>query len=228
MSGGGAVAAVVFDLDGVLLDSEQVWDEVRRAVAADAGLPWPAEATGAMQGMSTAEWSAYLTDVVGVPGSPQQVAGAVIDRVAGRYRRALPLLPGAVDAVGRLAAVWPLGLASSSPRRLIEAVLAAAGFAEAFRATVSTEEVGAGKPDQAVYDEAVRRLGVAARHAVAVEDSSNGLRSAAAAGLAVVAVPNPHYPPSADALALAAATIASLDELTVERITSVAGRRSAG
>src|SRR4051812_36205133 len=129
MSGPGAVAAVVFDLDGVLLDSEQVWDEVRRSLADDAGRPWPAEATGAMQGMSTGEWSAYLIDVVGVPGSPAQLADAVIDRVARRYRRDLPLLPGAVDAVRRLSAVWPLGLASSSPRRLIDAVLSAAGLA---------------------------------------------------------------------------------------------------
>lgn len=228
MTGPGAVAAVVFDLDGVLLDSEQVWDEVRRGLAADAGRPWPASATAAMLGMSTAEWSAYLADVVGVPGPPERVAAAVIDRVAERYRRALPLLPGAVEAVRRLAVRWPLGLASSSPRRLIDAVLAAAGLAGAFRATVSTEEVAAGKPDPAVYEEAVRRLGVVARPAVAVEDSSNGIRSAAAAGLAVVAVPNPHYPPSADALALAAATVSSLDQLTADRITSVAGRRPEG
>lgn len=228
MTGPGAVAAVVFDLDGVLLDSEQVWDEVRRDLAADAGRPWPASATAAMLGMSTAEWAAYLTDVVGVPGSPEQVAAAVIDRVAERYRSTLPLLPGAVEAVRRLAAVWPLGLASSSPRRLIDAVLAAAGLADAFRTTVSTEEVAAGKPDPAVYEEAVRRLGVGGRPAVAVEDSSNGIRSAAAAGLAVVAVPNPHYPPAADALVLAAATISSLDELTVALITSVAGPHHEG
>lgn len=228
MTGPGAVAAVVFDLDGVLLDSEQAWDEVRRGLAADAGLPWPSSATTAMLGMSTAEWSAYLTDVVGVPGPPERVAAAVIDRVAERYRRALPLLPGAVEAVRRLAARWPLGLASSSPRRLIDAVLAAAGLAGAFRATVSTEEVAAGKPDPAVYEEAVRRLGVVARPAVAVEDSSNGIRSAAAAGLTVVAVPNPHYPPSGDALALTAATVSSLDQLTVDRITSVAGARPQG
>jgi HAD superfamily hydrolase (TIGR01509 family) len=228
VSGRGEVAAVVFDLDGVLLDSEPVWDEVRRAVAADAGRPWPVEATGAMQGMSTAEWSAYLTGVVGVPGSPERVAGAVIDRVAERYRRDLPVLPGGVEAVGRLAAVWPLGLASSSPRRLIDAVLAAAGLADAFRVTVSTEEVAAGKPSPAVYEEAVRRLGVAVGHAVAVEDSGNGLRSAAAAGLAVVAVPNPHYPPPADALALAAATVTSLDQLTADLVASVAGRRTEG
>ena len=228
MTGPGGVAAVVFDLDGVLLDSEQVWDEVRRSLAVAAGLSWPASATAAMLGMSTAEWSRYLTDVVGVPGPADRVARTVIDRVARRYRQALPLLPGAVEAVRRLAVVWPLGLASSSPRRLIDAVLSEAGLADAFRTTVSTEEVRAGKPDPAVYAEAVRRLRVQPRRAVAVEDSSNGVRSAAAAGLAVVAFPNHQYPPSADALALSAATVASLDELTVDLVTSVAGRRGTG
>ena len=216
------VAAVVFDLDGVLLDSEQVWDEVRRALAADAGRSWPAEATRAMQGMSTPEWSGYLTGVVGVPGPPEQVAAAVIDRVAGTYRAGLPLLPGAVDVVRRLAGTWPLGLASSSPRRLIDAVLDAAGLAECFRSSVSTEEVSAGKPSPAVYLEATRRLGVEPRRAVAIEDSSNGLRAAAAAALAVIAVPNPHFPPAADALALAAVTVSSLDELTVDLVASTA------
>ncbi|MGZ6078973.1 MAG: HAD family hydrolase [Myxococcaceae bacterium] len=216
------VAAVVFDLDGVLLDSEQVWDEVRRSLAADAGRPWPAEATRAMQGMSTPEWSGYLTDVVGVPGSPERVAAAVIDQVATGYRDHLPLLPGAVEAVQRLAATWPLGLASSSPRRLIDAVLDAAGLTEWFRASVSTEEVPAGKPSPAVYLEAARRLGVDPRRSVAVEDSSNGLRSAAAAALTVIAVPNPHFPPAEDALALAAATVSSLDELTAELVAAVA------
>ncbi len=214
------VTAVVFDLDGVLLDSEQVWDEVRRGLAADAGRPWPAEATRAMQGMSTAEWSGYLTEVVGVPGSPEQAAAAVIDRVQAGYRDHLPLLPGAVGAVSRLAARWPLGLASSSPRRLIDAVLDATGLAESFRASVSTEEVAAGKPSPAVYLEAARRLGVDPRRAVAVEDSSNGLRSAAAAALTVIAVPNPHFPPAADALALAAAIVPSLDELTAELVAA--------
>ena len=217
------VEAVIFDLDGVLLDSEQVWDEVRRGMAADAGVPWPAEATRAMQGMSTVEWSSYLTDVVGIPGPPARVAADVIDRVAATYREALPLLPGAREVVQRLSAAWPLGLASSSPRRLIDAVLAAAGLTPLFRTSVSTEEVDAGKPSPAVYLAAARRLGVDPRSTVAVEDSSNGLRSAAAAGLRVVAVPNPHFPPEGGALALADTVVTSLDELTVDLVASVAG-----
>jgi HAD superfamily hydrolase (TIGR01509 family) len=221
---GAAVEAVIFDLDGVLVESEHQWDEVRRGVAAEAGRPWPAGATRAMQGMSTAEWSAYLTDVVGVPGRPKDVAETVINRMVERYRSRLPLLPGAVEVVERLGRRWPLGLASSSPRRLIDAVLSSAGLAPWFPVSVSTEEVAAGKPSPAVYQEVVHRLGVNAQHAVAVEDSTNGLRSASAAQLSVVAVPNRAYPPAESALARATAVVHSLDEITPQLVESVSHR----
>ena len=222
---GEAVQAVAFDLDGVLVDSEEQWDEVRRSLAAESGRSWPAEATRAMQGMSTGEWSRYLTDVVGVPGRPEEVAADVIGRLAARYETRLPLVPGAVEAVQRLGTRWPLGLASSSPRRLIDAVLTSAGVARWFQVSVSTEEVEAGKPSPVVYEEVMRRLGVDPQRAVAVEDSSNGLRSAARARLHVIAVPTAAFPPAEDALALASAVVHSLDELTVELVTSVAQRR---
>src|SRR4051794_33649843 len=208
------VQAVVFDLDGVLIDSEGLWDEVRRGLAAQAGRPWPPDATRAMMGMSTPEWSSYLVEAVGIPGSPPEVAQQVIGRMVERYAQELPLLPDAVAAVRRLAEHWPLGLASSSPRRLIDAILADAGIADAFSVTVSTEEVAAGKPSPAVYQEAVRRLGVPAPATVAVEDSTNGLRAAHAAGLVVIAVPRPDFPPAAEALSLAAGKLNSLTELT--------------
>ncbi len=221
---GDVVQAVVFDLDGVLVDTEELWDVVRRGVAAEAGRSWPTEATRAMQGMSTAEWSAYLIDVVGVPGEPDEVAATVIDQMAAQYDARLPLLPGAVEVVERLGRRWPLGLASSSPRRLIDTVLESTGFAHQFVVSVSTEEVGAGKPSPVVYQAVVQRLGVDSFQAVAIEDSSNGLRSAAAAGLAVLAVPNAAFPPAEDALALADIVVNSLDEITVELVGSV-GRR---
>lgn len=214
------VCAVVFDLDGVLVDSEQLWDAVRRGVAAEAGRSWPPEATRAMQGMSTPEWSAYLTDVVRIPAEPQEVAALVIDRMAAAYDARLPLLPGAVEVVERLGQRWPLGLASSSPRRLIDTVLDSAGFAQRFQASVSTEEVGPGKPSPVVYQTVVQRLGVNPGQAVAIEDSSNGLRSAARAGLGVLAVPNAAFPPSEDALALASIVVNSLDEITPELVIS--------
>jgi HAD superfamily hydrolase (TIGR01509 family) len=224
MMAGGVVHAVIFDLDGVLVDSEELWDVVRRGVAAQAGRHWPAEATRAMQGMSTVEWSTYLTDAVGVPGEPYEVAVTVIDRMAAQYHASLPLLPGAVDVVERLGRRWPLGLASSSPRRLIDTVLESAGLAQRFHVSVSTEEVSAGKPSPAVYHTVVQRLGVDPLQAIAIEDSSNGLRAAATAGLGVLAVPNAAFPPSEDALALADVVVDSLDEITLELVASM-GRR---
>jgi HAD superfamily hydrolase (TIGR01509 family) len=225
-----SVQAVVFDLDGVLVDSETLWDTIRRGLADDAGRPWPADATSAMQGMSTPEWSGYLTQSVGVPGRPEDLARTVIDRMAERYRTALPLIDGATEAVTRLGEQWPLALASSSPTSLIAAVLDASGLASSFAVTVSTEEVVAGKPAPDVYLAAAARLGVAPSSAVAVEDSSNGLRAAAAAGLPVIAIPHAAFPPADDALALAAVTLSDLGQLTATTVrAAAAGRgRSAG
>lgn len=215
-------AAIVFDLDGVLVDSEQVWDEVRRALVAERGGRWTDGATRAMQGMSTPEWSAYLAGELGARGTAAELATAVVAAMADRYRAAVPLLPGAVDAVVALAARWPLAVASSSPPELIRAVLAAAGVADRFRVTVSSEEVPRGKPAPDVYLAAAERLGVEPARCLAIEDSSNGLRSAAAAGMTVVAVPNPHFPPPPDALALAAATVPTPAGLTAELVGSLA------
>ncbi|MEI6620848.1 MAG: HAD family phosphatase [Actinomycetes bacterium] len=215
------VQAVVFDLDGVLIDSEELWDEVRRSLAADNGLTWLPEATRAMQGMSTPEWAAYLTGTVGIPGTDAGVADLVISRLARLYEQRLPLLPGAVEAVAALAEHWPLALASSSPRRLIDSVLAASGLAEYFRVSVSTEEVEAGKPSPAVYLRAVELLGVEPTRTVAVEDSSNGIRAAVDAGLIAVAVPNEVFPPSADALALATASVDRVSDVTPHLVASL-------
>jgi HAD superfamily hydrolase (TIGR01509 family) len=212
------IDAIVFDLDGVLVDSEAVWDEARRAVVADAGGSWRERATTDMMGMSAPEWSRYLHDELGVPLDPEEINDRVVAAVLERYRSELPLLPGAVDTVKRLAARWPLGLASSANRPVIDAVLATAGLTECFRATVSSEEVARGKPSPDVYLAAADRLGVDPERAAAVEDSSNGLRSAAAAGMAVIAVPNQRFPPDQDALELADLVIHSLDELTVQAV----------
>lgn len=212
--------AIVFDLDGVLVDSEQVWDDVRRQLVADRGGRWTPGATTAMQGMSTPEWSAHL-GTLGAAGTPDELARAVIEAMAERYREHVPLLPGAVEAVTALAGRWPLAVASSSPPELIAAVLAAAGVAGRFRAVVSSEQVARGKPAPDVYLAAAAALGVPAAGCVAVEDSANGLRSAAAAGMTVVAVPNPHFPPPPDALALAAATVATPAGLTAELIAQL-------
>jgi len=217
-----AIAAVVFDLDGVLVDTESVWDAARREVVAHNGGRWQADATRAMMGMSSPEWSRYLHDQLGVPLEPERINELVVAALLDQYRRRLPLLPGAVVAVRRLADRWPLGLASSSNRPVIDAVLERAGISDCFAVTVSGEEVVAGKPAPDVYLTATCRLGVDPADAAAVEDSTNGLRSAAAAGMVVIASPNREYPPEPDTLALAALVVESLDELTPDAIESAA------
>lgn len=205
--------AIVFDLDGVLVDSEHLWDRARRELVDERGGRWGASATQDMMGMSSPEWSRYLHDELGVELEPAEISADVVRRLEVLYREELPLLPGAREAVLVAAERWPLGLASSANREIIDLVLELAELESAFAATVSSEEVARGKPAPDVYLEAAGRLGVAAAECAAVEDSSNGLRSAAAAGMTVVALPNPRFPPDADALALATVVIGSLDEL---------------
>ena len=213
------MTAVVFDMDGTLTDTEHIWDVVRRGLADAEGLPWPEEASRAMMGMSTQQWSAYLSDVVGLDGTAQDAARRTIEAMVSAYGRGLDVLPGAVEAVLRMHARWPIGLASSSPRVLIDAAVKAMGVAELFVTTVSTEELnGAGKPAPDVYLEVCRRIGVAPPTAVAIEDAHNGILSAHAAGLKVVAIP-PHFnPPPRSTLALADVVLDSLDDLTSELI----------
>jgi HAD superfamily hydrolase (TIGR01509 family) len=210
--------AVVFDLDGVLIDSEQVWDEARRGLAAERGRPWPENASRAMMGMSSPEWSAYMHEAVGLPEDPEEISTEVVQRLVEIYREQLPLLPGATEAVERLAEHWPLGVASSSNRELIDLVLELSGLDRWFNATVSSEEVDAGKPAPDVYLETARRLGVSAERCAAVEDSEKGILSGKAAGMRVLAIPNPHFPPAAEALAQADEVLESLEELTRERV----------
>lgn len=222
------MSVVVFDLDGTLVDSEHRWDEVRRALAAEDGVPWPEQATRAMMGMSTQEWSAYLVEVVGLPSTAAQAAERTISAVADLYHRNdIPILPGAVEAVRRLAEQWTLGVASSSARLLIDAAIAELGVGELIATSLSTEEInGVGKPAPDVYLEVCRRLGADPRLSVAVEDAPNGIRSAQAAGMIVIAVP-PHFsPPDAALLASADAVIDTLESLSVELVSDlIAARR---
>ena len=216
-----SVEAVVFDLDGVLIQTEEIWDEVREAFVRERGGRYDAEAQRAMMGMSSPEWSRYVHEELGVPDEPDEIAAEVVRRMLARYRERLPLLPGGAEAVERLAERWPLAIASSSNRPLIDAVLELSSLAPRFRATVSSEEVARGKPWPDVYLEAARRLGVAPDDCAAIEDSHSGIRSAKAAGMRVIAIPNPSFPPDEEALAQADVVLQSLDELTAD---AVAGR----
>jgi HAD superfamily hydrolase (TIGR01509 family) len=208
--------AVVLDLDGVLVDSEERWDAARRALVAERGGRWKEGATEAMLGMSAPEWSRYVRDELGVDLEPEEIDRAVVEKLTDAYRERLPLLPGAVEAVRALARRWPLGVASSSNAPVIALVLERADIADRIRAWVSSEEVARGKPAPDVYLEAARRLGVEPSRCVAVEDSTNGIRAAAAAGMAVVAVPMRAFPPAAQAVALAAVTVDGVAEVTPE------------
>jgi HAD superfamily hydrolase (TIGR01509 family) len=214
--------AVIFDLDGVLLDSEQRWNEAKLALVQETGGTWLEEAPQRMMGMSSPEWAAYLRDHLRVPLDVDAINREVVRRMEEGYQDGLPLLPGALEAVRALAARWPLGLASSANREIIDLFLDIAGVRDAFGATVSSEEVARGKPAPDVYLAAAERLRVAPAACVAIEDSANGLRAAHAAGMAVIAVPNPHYPPDDEALQLAAATVEVPGEVTPELVQRVA------
>jgi HAD superfamily hydrolase (TIGR01509 family) len=210
------IEAVIFDLDGVLLDSEQVWDEVREELVRERGGRWHERAQADMMGMSSLEWSRYMHVELGLGEPPEEISAEVVRRMLDRYRERLPLIDGAAEAVERLAARWPLGVASSSNRELIDAALEASGLARLFNISVSSEEVALGKPAPDVYLQAARRLGVEPSRAAAIEDSRNGLLSARAAGMRVIAIPNEHFPPGEDALAAADAVLDSLKDLTVD------------
>ncbi len=211
-------AAVIFDLDGVLIDSETEWDAARRELTERSGGSWRPDASRAMMGMSSLEWSRYMHDELEVPMEPAAISDAVVEALMDRYRERLPLIDGAREAVMKVARRWPLGLASSANRAVIALVLEEAGFEGCFEASVSSEEVARGKPAPDVYLEAARRLDASPSACVAIEDSSNGLRSAKAAGMGVLAIPNREFPPDPDALALADAVIRDIRALDAGQI----------
>jgi HAD superfamily hydrolase (TIGR01509 family) len=219
------ISAIVLDLDGVIVDTEEVWDRERRAYVRDHGGTWTDAATRAMQGMSSSEWSAYLRDELHADGEPEAISNAVAAMVVAEIERELPILPGAVRAINDLAHAYTLALASSANREVIDAALNEAGITGRFAATVSSEEVANGKPAPDVYVEAARRIGVDPAACVAVEDSSNGLRSAHAAGMIVIATPNHAFPPAPDALALAAVVVDGIREVTPELVASLGSAR---
>jgi HAD superfamily hydrolase (TIGR01509 family) len=209
------IDAVAFDLDGVLVDSEPLWEDLRRRFTLANGGRWSADAQKSMMGMSSGEWAHFMADTLGVALPEHDIVRGVVEAMAARYRDGVPLLPGALDTVQRLAGRWPLGLASSANRPLIDIVLRVTGLDAHFAATVSSEEVAHGKPAPDVYLEVSRRLGVSPTHCAAIEDSTNGLLAARAAGMRVVAVPRAAFPPDPDALAAADAVVPDLAGLTV-------------
>jgi HAD superfamily hydrolase (TIGR01509 family) len=204
---------VVFDLDGVLVMSEHLWELGWSAIAADHGYAWSAQDTRACQGKSVPEWARYVADRAGI--DTQAAADGVIGTVVAAYDRGeVPLISGALELVAAVAERVPVALASSAPRLIIDRVMTSTPIGEYFSATVSSAEVRAGKPAPDVYQEAVARLGAHSTGSYAVEDSSNGVRAAAAAGLAVLGMEHPQYPIDGDAKGRTVGVYHSLDEVT--------------
>ena len=215
------IQAVIFDLDGVIVDSEIWWDEVRKAFAAEHGRSWTIDDRHAVMGANSRQWSQTMRERLGLDVPREAIERAIVDGVVARYRRdGAPSIPGTVDAVRRIAAAWPSALASSSHRDVIDATLQATGLRSVFRAIVSSDEVPHGKPAPDVYLEAARRLGADPAATLAVEDSYNGLRAARAAGMTTVLVPNASVPPAEGSEAFADVVLDRLADLDPAAVRS--------
>jgi HAD superfamily hydrolase (TIGR01509 family) len=208
------VQAVVFDLDGIILDSEQTWNEARTQLARQYGRTWTHRDQVDMMGSSPRTWPAQMAQKLSLPLAPEDIRQSVVGTLLESYKRSLPIVPRAPEVARALATNWPLGLASSSDRAVIDYVLELADLSNLFTVTVSSEEVDNGKPSPDIYLETCRRMGVDPKNCVAIEDSWSGLVSAASAGLAVIAIPNKTYQPSREFVQLADVTLQDISDLT--------------
>ena len=218
------IEAVIFDLDGLLVDSEPVWDEARRAMADEAGTSWTSDDHKAVMGVSTQEWADYMIDRLELERSPQEVIDEVVARMVAMYRSGVPYLPGAIDSVDLATSHYPTALASGSHPTLVEAVMADEALRGKFQVVVTADEVGAGKPAPDVYLVTAGRLGVPPEACVCVEDSGNGILAGVRAGMKVIAVPDPRFPPDAEVLDQADAVLPSLSELSLELLEELGSR----
>lgn len=218
--------AVIFDMDGIIIDSETNWERARLAVVAKFGGSYHGDVAGDVMGMSPPEWSAYLRDRVGIPLDAAQIEREVVHQLVADYQRDRPFYPGAIDVVRAVSARWPTGLASSSGRDLIDLVVSLAGLQDAFTVTVSGAEVALGKPAPDVYLKAAELLGAEPRRCVAIEDSANGIRAGKNAGMRVIAVPNQEFPPATDAVALADIVLLRIADLTPAVVEGLFGARN--
>jgi HAD superfamily hydrolase (TIGR01509 family) len=212
-------------MDGVIVDSEIWWDEVRSAFAAAHGKTWTADDQAAVMGANSPGWARIMRDRLALELSEAAIERAIVDGVADRYRReGAPLIDGAIAAIRRIAATLPVAIASSSHPEVIDEALAATGLGDVFKVVVSSDEVAHGKPAPDVYLEAARRLGIVPAGCLVVEDSYNGVRAGAAAGMFVVLVPNRSVPPLPGTSEIADLVLDRLADLDPGRIDP-AGRR---
>lgn len=209
------IEAVIFDMDGLLVDSEPVWDQARRAMAAQAGKDWNQDDHRACMGVSTLEWASYMIRRLELSLAPQEVADAIIARMVEMYRERIPFLPGALEAVDLAVRHYPAAVASGSPPRLIDVVVNSPALRGKFRVVVDSDGLPAGKPAPDVYLETARRLGIAPERCVCLEDSANGILAGKRAGMAVIAVPDPRFSPARQALEQADVVLSSLEEFSL-------------
>lgn len=208
------VKAVIFDMDGIIVESEHLWDQAREELVKETGGRWGANAQTAMMGMASHEWSVYVRDELEVPLSAEEISTRVVGRLEALYREDLPLIDGAAEAVRAAAEHWPVAIASSSNRELIDLIAELAGIDDALTTTVSSEEAGRGKPAPDVFLRAAELLDTDPADCVVIEDSANGIRAAVAAEMPVIAVPNRDFPPPEEILDIATLVVDRVAEVT--------------
>lgn len=216
-----AEPSIVFDMDGVIVDSEPLWVRARKDLVREANGRWIPEAETAMMGISSDRWSAYMRDQLALDMSAERIREEVIRRMIDLYRESVPLIPGAREAIETISERWRVGVASGSDRVLLDTVLTNSGLGSHFAATVSAEDVAEGKPSPLIYQEACRRLGAGPSACVAIEDSGSGIASALAAGMKVIAVPRPGFEPGAEILNRATVVLPDLTGLHPDLIAQV-------
>lgn len=221
---GSLVAAVIFDLDGVIVDSEIWWHEERVAWAEALGRVWGHDDSRAVMGANSRGWARIMRERMDLaPEMEPGIEADIVDRVIRRYADGAPEIPGAAETVRRIASIWPVAIASSAHRAVIDAALRATGLEADIPVVISSDDVDVGKPAPDVYLVAARELGVPTSMCLVVEDSINGIRAARSAGMIVVLVPNRSVPPAPGATDLADLV---LDRLTDLDPASVARRQT--
>ena len=220
------IEAIIFDMDGVLVDSEVYWDKSRVEYARDRGKDWTDDFQRLAMGRSTVGWARVMQEKLTLDESIEEIIAEMKERVIAHYEERMPTRPGALESVRHMKQHFRVGLASGSPTEIIKAVLRITELDQLFEVMIYGDEVPRGKPAPDIYLEALKALGVSAAVSLGIEDSANGLRSLKAAGMVAVAAPSPDYPLPDDALALADAHITTLEDFTLELVHEIEHRRS--
>lgn len=210
------IEAVIFDMDGLLIDSEPFWDKARSSMAAKAGKDWNKDDHKAVMGVSTSEWVGYMISRLELVMSPKAVEQKIVAEMVTLYQRQIPYLPGAAEAVALSAAKYPTGLASGSPRSLIDTVTGDKALKGKFKAILSSDQIEHGKPSPDIYLATAKMLGARPKNCVCLEDSGNGILAGKNAAMKVIAVPDSRFPPGAEKLHAADVVLESLSEFSLE------------